>query len=59
VLSRARSYYLVKGDRFRGVNSSNWRNLESVTGWDRGYWQAESTDPECRGWRPGWSVKVR
>lgn len=59
VLSRAVNYYLIRGDRFRGVNSSTWQNLESVSGWDRGYWQAESVDSECRGWRPGWSIKVK
>ncbi|MEG4453840.1 hypothetical protein [Microcoleus sp. N9_A1] len=59
VTERALSYYLVKGDRFRGVSSTDWKNLESVSGWDKGYWIAENVDPECRGWRPGWSRKVK
>lgn len=59
VESRAISYYLVDGDRFRGLNDKDWKNLESVTGWDKGYWKAEQTDSECRGWRPGWSHKIK
>lgn len=59
VRSRAISYYLVDGDRFRGLVDNDWKNLESVTGWDKGYWRAEQTDSECRGWRPGWSRKVK
>lgn len=59
VQSRAISYHLVDGDRFRGLNTDNWKNLESVAGWDKGYWKAEQTDIECRGWRPGWSRKVK
>lgn len=59
VQSRAISYYLVDGDRFRGLNDKDWKNLESVAGWDKGYWKAEQTDSECRGWRPGWSRKVK
>jgi hypothetical protein len=59
VESRALSYYLVNGDRYRGLNDSEWKNLESVSGWDKGYWRSEVTDPECRGWRPGWSRKVK
>lgn len=59
VRSRAISYYLVDGDRFRGLQDNDWKNLESVTGWDKGYWKAEQTDIECRGWRPGWSRKVK
>ncbi|MCC3409861.1 MAG: hypothetical protein JGK17_30840 [Microcoleus sp. PH2017_10_PVI_O_A] len=59
VRSRAISYYLVNGDRFRGLVDNDWKNLESVTGWDKGYWKAEQTDSECRGWRPGWSRKVK
>ncbi len=59
VRSRATSYYLIQGDRFRGVNTSDWKNLESVSGWDKGYWKSETTDPECRGWNPGWSRKVK
>ncbi len=59
VESRAISYYLVNGDRYRGLQDSEWENLESVQGWDKGYWKAEQTDSECRGWRPGWSRKVK
>lgn len=59
VTSRAASYYLVKGDRFRGLSTTVWKDLESVQGWDKGYWIAETVDPECRGWRPGWSRKVK
>lgn len=59
VESRAISYYLVDGDRFRGLVDKDWKNLESVSGWDKGYWKAEQTDVECRGWRPGWSRKVK
>jgi hypothetical protein len=59
VESRALSYYLVNGDRYRGLQDNQWKNLESVSGWDKGYWRSEVTDPECRGWRPGWSRKVK
>jgi len=59
VQSRALSYYLVNGDRYRGLQDNEWKNLESVSGWDKGYWRSEITDPECRGWRPGWSRKVK
>jgi len=59
VQSRALSYYLVNGDRYRGLRDDEWRNLESVSGWDKGYWRSEVTDPECRGWRPGWSRKIK
>jgi hypothetical protein len=59
VRSRAISYYLVEGDRFRGLRDNDWQNLESVSGWDKGYWKSEQTDPECRGWRPGWSKIVK
>jgi len=53
------SYYLVDGDRYRGLQDSEWKNLETVQGWDKGYWRSESTHPECRGWRPGWSKIVK
>jgi len=59
VESRAISYYLVNGDRYRGLQDNDWKNLESVQGWDKGYWRSEVTDPECRGWRPGWSRKIK
>jgi hypothetical protein len=59
VKSRAISYYLVDGDRYRGLQDSEWKNLETVQGWDKGYWRSEATDPECRGWRPGWSKIVK
>jgi len=59
VESRPISYYLVNGDRYRGLQDNDWKNLESVQGWDKGYWRSEQTDPECRGWRPGWSIKAK
>jgi len=59
VESQAISYYLVDGDRYRGLQDSQWKNLETVEGWDKGYWRSESTHPECRGWRPGWSKIVK
>lgn len=59
VKSQAISYYLVQGDKYRGLQDNQWRNLESVQGWDNGYWRSESTAVECRGWRPGWSKQVK
>lgn len=59
VETRPISYYLVDGDRYRGLQDSTWKNLESVQGWDKGYWRSEQTDSECRGWRPGWSRKIK
>jgi hypothetical protein len=59
VKSMAISYYSVQGDHFRELNQPTWKNLESVEGWDKGYWIAESVNPECRGWRPGWSRKIK
>ena len=59
VKSRPISYYLVNGDRYRGLQDNEWRNLETVQGWDKGYWMSEVVDPECRGWRPGWSKIVK
>jgi len=59
VESQAISYYLVDGDRYRGLQDSEWKNLETVQGWDKGYWRSEQTHPECRGWRPGWSKIVK
>jgi hypothetical protein len=59
VESRAISYYIVNGDRYRGLKDDDWKNLESSSGWDKGYWRSEFTDPECRGWRPGWSRPVK
>jgi hypothetical protein len=59
VESRAISYYLVNGDRYRALQDKDWKNLESVEGWDKGYWRSEVVDPECRGWRPGWSKIVK
>ena len=59
VKSQAISYYLVQGDKYRGLQNNQWRNLESVQGWDNGYWRSESTAVECRGWRPGWSKQVK
>jgi len=59
VKSMALSYYSVQGDRFRQLDNPNWKNLESVHGWDKGHWIAESVNPECRGWHPGWSRKIK
>jgi len=59
VESQAISYYLVDGDRYRGLQDSEWKNLETVQGWDKGFWRSEHTHPECRGWRPGWSKIVK
>jgi hypothetical protein len=59
VKSQAVSYYLVEGDKYRGLTDNDWQNLESVQGWDKGYWRSEFTDTECRGWRPGWSKQVK
>jgi hypothetical protein len=59
VKSRPISYYLVHGDRYRGLQDNEWKNLETVQGWDKGYWRSEFVDPECRGWRPGWSKIVK
>lgn len=59
VEGQAISYYLVDGDRYRGLQDKEWKNLETVQGWDKGYWRSESTHPECRGWRPGWSKIVK
>jgi hypothetical protein len=59
VETRPISYYLVDGDRYRGLQDNDWENLESAQGWDKGYWRSEQTDPECRGWRPGWSIKAK
>ncbi len=59
VKSRAISYYLVNGDRYRGLQDNDWKKLESVSGWDKGYWRTEQTGSECRGWRLGWSRKIK
>jgi hypothetical protein len=59
VKSRALNYYLVDGDKYRALQDNTWRNLESVEGWDKGYWRSEVVDAECRGWRPGWSKIVK
>jgi hypothetical protein len=59
VEASAISYYLVDGDRYRGLQDKDWKNLETVEGWDKGYWRSEYTHPECRGWRPGWSKIVK
>jgi hypothetical protein len=57
--SRALPWQAVRGDRFKLLNDSEWKDFESVKGFDRAYWAAEHTDVECRGWRPGWSNKVK
>jgi hypothetical protein len=57
--SRAMNPFSVAGNRFRNLNDNEWKNLETVKGFDKGYWAAEQTDVECRGWNPGWSRKVK
>lgn len=57
--ARAKSSDLVAGNRFTELDTTNWKDFESSKGWDLGYWAAEDTDPECRGWRPGWTMKVK
>lgn len=57
--SRSADVRLVAGNRFTQLNDPDWENLESTIGWDKGYWAAEQTDVECRGWNPGWSRKVK
>jgi hypothetical protein len=59
VKRQALNYDLIVGDKFAGADSTAWRDLDSVSGWDKGYWSAEGIDTECRGWRPGWSLKVK
>jgi len=59
VEAQAISYYLVDGHRYRGLKDDEWKNLETVQGWDKGYWRSESVHPECRGWRPGWTKIVK
>jgi hypothetical protein len=56
---RAKSPDSVAGNRFTDLDTTDWKDFESSKGWDRGYWAAEDTDPECRGWRPGWTMKVK
>lgn len=57
--SRSMNPFSVSGNRFRNLKDNEWKNLETVQGWDKGYWAAEQTDVECRGWNPGWSRKVK
>jgi len=57
--SRAMNPFSVAGNRFRNLKDLEWKNLESVKGWDKGYWAAEQTDVECRGWHPGWRRKIK
>ncbi|MEG5044621.1 hypothetical protein [Microcoleus sp. B4-C1] len=59
VTNQALPYAEIKGNRLAGANTEIWKDLDSVNGWDKGYWQAEFVHPECRGWRPGWSFKVK
>ena len=57
--SRALPWQVVGGTRFKLLEDKDWKDFESVKGWDKAYWAAEHTDVECRGWRPGWSNKVK
>ena len=59
LMQRALPHQLVKGNRFKQLSDSEWKDLETVQGWDKGYWSSEFTDIECRGWRPGWTLKVK
>lgn len=57
--SRALPHQIIAGTKFKQLKDDEWKDLESSSGWDKGYWSAEHTDVECRGWRPGWSNKVK
>ena len=57
--SRSANPDLIAGNPLTKLNEPTWKNLESTVGWDKGYWAAEQTDVECRGWNPGWSRKVK
>jgi|SRR6476469_95800 len=59
LISRALPHQIIGGNRFKQLKDDEWKDLESSSGWDKGYWNAEFTDVECRGWRPGWSNKVK
>jgi hypothetical protein len=59
LLSQARLHHTIAGTKFKQLNNNEWKDLESSSGWDKGYWSAEHTDVECRGWRPGWYNKVK
>ncbi|MDB9510467.1 hypothetical protein PN499_04645 [Kamptonema animale CS-326] len=59
LLSRALKPDLVKGDRLKAFKTSDWKNLETPSGWDKGYWLVEQTDVECRGWQPSWLNPVK
>ncbi|HEY0055105.1 MAG TPA: hypothetical protein VGB63_07105 [Pedobacter sp.] len=59
VKNQAANYDLIKGNKFFGIDATLWKDLDSSAGWDKGYWAAEIVHPECRGWRPGWSLKVK
>lgn len=59
VRQQALNYDNITGNKLAGADSTVWKDLDSSSGWDKGYWVAESTDTECRGWRPGWSLKVK
>ncbi|MEG4971046.1 hypothetical protein QUB17_33495 [Microcoleus sp. B5-C4] len=59
LISRALPHQVIAGIKFKQLKDDEWKDLESVSGWDKGYWSAEFTDVECRGWRPGWSNKVK
>ena len=56
---RALPHHVIRGDRFKQLRDDEWKDLETVQGWDKGYWSSEFTDIECRGWRPGWTLKVK
>lgn len=59
IKQQALNYDSITGTKFSGVDSTKWQDLDSTIGWDKGYWAAEGVDVECRGWRPGWSLKIK
>ncbi|MEG5206676.1 hypothetical protein [Microcoleus sp. S13_C3] len=59
VRSRAADWSSIIGNKLAGVDTTKWKDLNSTKGWDKGYWAAEFVDTECRGWRPGWSLKIK
>lgn len=59
VNNQAMDYNSVIGNKLAGIDTTLWEDLDSTKGWDKGYWAAESVHPECRGWRPGWSLKIK
>lgn len=59
LLSRALNPDLVNGSRLKDFKNSDWKNLETPSGWDKGYWLSEKTDPDCKGWQPSWLNQIK